>query len=210
MKTEVLLNLLAADARLRVNLGSRLMLGLLSGLACAGALVAALYGLRPDLGQVLLTTTAAKTAVPLIAAVAALAVVRVAARPGAPLRPPMLALAGLIAMIASAFVVISLAKGQEALRAGLGNPMMMMCVTSVMLISTPLLGLLVWALRAGANLWPARSGALAGLAAGAAGVAVYSLACDQDDVLFVIPTYSGAVLMLVIVGALAGQFTLRL
>ncbi len=210
MRTEVLIRLLATDARLRINLGARFGLALVVGVGCAAGLLLARYGLRPGLGQVLMTPTAAKTAVPLLTACAALWAVLMSARPAAPLLPATRALGAVVALIAGSFVVLGIAGGAEGLRRGLGNPMMMMCISAVMLISAPILVALIGGLRSGANLGPARSGALAGLAAAAAWAALYSLACDQDDPLFVIPTYSGAVLMLALVGAFAGQFTLRL
>jgi len=210
MTTDVLIRLLASDARLRTHLGTRIALALLGGAVCALGLLVALFGLRPGLGQVLMTPTAAKTLVPLVTAGAALWTVHLAARPAAPMRPAARTLGAVVALIACGFVVLGILGGAEGLRRGLGNPMMMMCFTSVLLISAPILVPLLGALRSGANLDPARSGALAGIVAGAAGAAIYSLACDQDDALFVIPTYSGAVVALALAGAFVGQFTLRL
>jgi len=210
MTTDVLIRLIATDARLRVRLGARIALALLGG-GCLRA-GAARGPLRSAPGARAGADDAhrGKTFVPLAAAGAALWAVHLAARPAAPMRPAARTLGAVVALIACGFVVLGILGGAEGLRRGLGNPMMMMCFTSVLLISAPILVPLLGALRSGANLDPARSGALAGLVAGAAGAAIYSLACDQDDALFVIPTYSGAVVALALAGAFVGQFTLKL
>ena len=60
-------------------------------------------------------------------------------------------------------------------------------------LAVPLLAAVLWALSAGAPLHPGRTGAAGGLAAGALAAALYSLYCDQDTALFVLPAYGAAI-----------------
>jgi hypothetical protein len=95
------------------------------------------------------------------------------------------------------------------LAASLGKPTLVTCLTTVPSLAIPLLAAVLWALSAGAPLRPGRAGAAAGLAAGALAAALYSLYCDQDEALFVLPAYGVAVLLVTLVGALAGARLLR-
>jgi hypothetical protein len=210
MKTDQLLRLMAADPALRINFDRRIALAFLAGMGFAAAVLLVMFGLRPDLVAALQSPVLAKTALPFAAGIVALGTARACARPGASLRGPVLALGVVISLVAGAYLIGVMVRGPGGIAAGLANPMMGMCLTAVLLLSTPILVLLIWAMRAGANLSPARNGAVAGLASGAAGAALYSVACDQDDVLFVVPAYSAAVLIVIVAGAIAGQFSLRL
>jgi hypothetical protein len=69
--------------------------------------------------------------------------------------------------------------------------------------------LLIWALRKGAPTELRRSGAVAGLVAGAIGATVYSFSCPSDSWLFVFLGYTAAVALCSIVGAQVGPRLLR-
>lgn len=70
-------------------------------------------------------------------------------------------------------------------------------------------GVLVWAIRKAApvNLW--RTGALAGLAAGAVSAGAYALSCTEDSFSFVACWYGSMMLLCAVLGALFGTRLLR-
>jgi hypothetical protein len=147
--------------------------------------------------------------VPLILAALAGALALDLARPEA--RP--VAWAGAVAVVAALLLGGFLsALGDEAsmgLVASLAKPSLVTCLATVPALAVPLLGAVLWALSVGAPTHPGRAGAAGGLAAGALAAALYSLYCDQDAALFVLPAYGAAVLLVTLAGALAGARVLR-
>ena len=84
-----------------------------------------------------------------------------------------------------------------------------LCVFCIPLLAIVPFALLVWALRKGAPTNLRRSGAVAGLVAGAIGATVYSFSCPSDSWLFVFVGYSAALALCSMVGAQVGPRLLR-
>jgi hypothetical protein len=81
----------------------------------------------------------------------------------------------------------------------------MHCTITIPMLAAPVLAALIVALRAGAPLHPALTGALAGAAAAGVGALVYASSCPDDSPLFVATWYPLATLICIGVGALAGR-----
>lgn len=209
MKTDDLIAALAADTLPRLTVGQRLARSLPVAFAVAVALFALMRGVRPDLAAALASDAVLKTFVPLIVAAVAGALALGLARPeGRPVRLT-LALALLGALVLGMFLVALGDDASMGLSASLGKPSLVTCLTTVPALALPLLAAALWSLSAGATASPSRTGAIGGLAAGALAAALYSLHCDQDTALFVIPAYGTAILMVTLAGGVAGLLLLR-
>jgi hypothetical protein len=209
MKTDDLIAALAADTLPRLTVGQRLLRALPAAFAVSLAAFLAFWGLRPDLAQALSSAAVLKTLVPLVLAVLACALALGLARLEA--RPVALAgaVAALVAILLGAFVTALADDASMGLGPSLAKPSLAICLTTVPALAVPLLAAVLWALSAGAPLHAGRAGAAGGLAAGALAAALYSLYCDQDAVLFVLPAYGAAVTLVTLAGALAGARVLR-
>jgi hypothetical protein len=137
----------------------------------------------------------------------ALAAVAAASRPETALRAgwavlPALLLAGGIVM--------------ELVRAGTGDwwfrlmgDRPLACFACVFLLSLPMLGGMLLALRRGAPARPRATGAMAGLAAGGFAAAMYMLHCPEASLLFIAAWHVPAILLTAGLGAWAGGRLLR-
>jgi hypothetical protein len=85
----------------------------------------------------------------------------------------------------------------------------LLCLFCIPFLAIIPFALLIWALRKGAPTDLRRSGAVAGLVAGAIGAIVYSFSCPSDSWLFVFLGYTAAVALCSIVGAQVGPRLLR-
>jgi len=85
----------------------------------------------------------------------------------------------------------------------------MMCLADIIFLSIFPLGAILYALRQGAPMSPAVTGAAAGLLAGALGAALYAMHCMDDSPLFVASWYTLAIGLMALVGLLVGQYVLR-
>ncbi|MCC6001865.1 MAG: DUF1109 family protein [Pararhodobacter sp.] len=204
MKTDDLIAALAADTLPRRTAGQRLVRVLPLALGAALGAFALFWGLRPDLVAALASFAALKTVLPLVlallAGVLALALSDPQAR--APRLAAMLWLFGVCLLIA--FLVAVAGAGLSGLAGALITSSLLICLTSIPLLALPLLGAALWALAAGAPAKPAANGAVAGLAAGGLATGIYSLYCDQDSVLFFLPAYAVAILIVALIGWWAG------
>jgi hypothetical protein len=81
----------------------------------------------------------------------------------------------------------------------------MHCTIMIPTLAAPVLAALIVALRAGAPLHPALTGALAGAAAAGVGALVYASSCPDDSPLFVATWYPLATLICMGVGALVAR-----
>jgi hypothetical protein len=84
-----------------------------------------------------------------------------------------------------------------------------MCLICIPLFATLPLAMLIWVLRKGAPTELARTGAVAGLVAGALGAAAYSLHCPDDSLPFVAIWYAGSILACAAIGKSLGPLLLR-
>jgi hypothetical protein len=83
------------------------------------------------------------------------------------------------------------------------------CLTAVSLASIPILAAMLWAYRILAPTRLPLAGFLAGLSAGAAAAVAYALYCTETTASFLIGSYTPAILVPAIVGALLGSRLLR-
>lgn len=182
MKTRDLVARLASDGSpVERNAVPRLLnRALLQGLAGSTVLLVALYGVRSDMPQLILTTMFwVRLAFPLTIIVAAMKLAERLGRPGARLRLAWFAVALPIAtmLLAAGSVLLATPPGYR-LELVLGTTWRT-TTASVVLLSLPSL---VAMLRAMKQLAPTRlalAGAGAGLLAGAQGWLVYSLYCSE-------------------------------
>jgi hypothetical protein len=84
-----------------------------------------------------------------------------------------------------------------------------LCLFCIPFLAIIPFALVIWAMRMGAPTDLRRSGAVAGLVAGAMGATVYSFSCPSDSWLFVFLGYTAAIALSSIVGAQIGPRLLR-
>lgn len=202
MKTDDLISELAADPapRRRWSLECRLGLAAALGLATVLAIVLAGLGMRPDLGEILLTPTGMLKVIG--ASAIAAAAFRVACRLGRPGMPALCPVSAalilvLVAVAAFAFTAPGAAPGMAA---GVLD-----CSRKIFLLALLPLAASLVALQAGAPTRPAAAGAVAGLLAGGLGAAGFALACPVEDPENVVVGYGVAILLLSTLGAVAGR-----
>lgn len=70
-------------------------------------------------------------------------------------------------------------------------------------------GVLIWALRRGAPTNLRRTGAMAGLVAGAAGASAYAFGCPANSIPFIAIWYGAAIALCTVIGAIVGPRLLR-
>lgn len=83
------------------------------------------------------------------------------------------------------------------------------CLVSIVALSLPVLGALLWALRQLAPTRPAITGAVAGVLAGSLAASVYSLHCTETSLTFFAIWYVGGMALSTGLGALLGSRWLR-
>ncbi|MCX5541061.1 DUF1109 domain-containing protein [Paraburkholderia sp. CNPSo 3076] len=212
MKTRELVTRLASDASpVERNAVPRLLTrALLCGLAGSAALLVALYGVRSDMPELILTTMFwIRLAFPLAIIAAAMELAGRLGRPGARLR-----LAGLAAALPVASML--LAAGSILLATPPGYRLELMLGTTwrtttanVVLLSLPSLAAILRAMKQLAPTRLALAGAGAGLLAGAQGLLVYSLYCSEMAVPFWGVWYVLAIVITTAVGSAAAPHCLR-
>jgi hypothetical protein len=209
MRTNDLIAALAADTTPAPRPGPRLAAALAGGLVVSVLAFALGWGPREGLGGVLSSPLVAKTLIPALLATLALALAVRLIRPGAPTAGRDLALGTTLAALGLWLGAALLVGGPGDLAMALDKPDLWVCLVSVPILSAAPLAGVLWALRSGASTRPALTGAVAGLAAGGLGAALYSLFCVVDMALFVLPASGTAILGVVGLGALAGARWLR-
>ncbi|MCA0202765.1 MAG: DUF1109 domain-containing protein [Proteobacteria bacterium] len=209
MKTDALIAALAADTTPRVAPGARLARVLPVAFVVSGLMLVAFWHVRPDLAQALTSAPVYKTLVPMVLALAALWLARGMARPEARVGAEA-ALVGVLGLGMLAALVYGLSTNSlSEIGALLDTRDFENCLVSVPVLAALPLGGALWALKAGAPRNPALAGAAAGLLAGGLGAAVYSLHCPHDPLMYFLPAYGGAMLIVVALGALIGGRVLR-
>ena len=83
------------------------------------------------------------------------------------------------------------------------------CLTTIPLMSLPLLAAALFGLRQGAPTRPAVAGAIAGLLSAGMAATLYASHCSDDSPLFVATWYTIATALVAAIGALAGSRVLR-
>lgn len=210
MRTQDLIDTLAADLKPQKPFSAALAPALAIGFAATAAVFLAMLGPRPDLvGALESARFLAKPTVALLLAGAALGLTTRLARPGAAAAGWGLALlaAPVVAILFSA-IELSVLPASAWSTAWLGENALV-CLVAVPALAMPTLAGLVYALRRGAPLRPRVAGAVAGLASAGLAASLYATYCPDDSPLFVATWYTGAALITAGIGALAGKRWLR-
>ncbi|MBN2760833.1 MAG: DUF1109 domain-containing protein [Rhodobacteraceae bacterium] len=209
MKTDDLIAALAADTLPQPKVASQLLRALPVATGLSLLALAVFWGVRPDLLVALSSYAVLKTLVPLALAALAGALALAQVHPATPQKARGAVLLVMIALTVTVLIATLMRDGQGALVAALSTPSALVCLLSIPVLATPVLAATLWALSSGAPMRPRLTGAVAGLVAGGFAASIYSLYCDKDMVLFVIPAYSTAIAAVVLAGAVIGPRLLR-
>lgn len=210
MKTDDLIRAIAADDHRARGVDALLpalvpVVGLISGAAFLGSM-----GMRADLAAALDDPNVLlKQAFPVILALGALAFCLRLARPAAPVGASVLGLALVPAALLVAVVVEARRLPQTEWASALMGHSSLVCVSSISIVSLPILAVSLWTMRRGATLRPALAGAAAGLLSGATATAAYAFYCIEDSPFFYACWYVAAIAAVTAIGALAGSRLLR-
>lgn len=212
MKTDELIQLLATDAGPvpAQAIERRFALACLAGMAGAGGLMVAVFGVRHDLAQTLvLPMFWTKLVFAAALAMAGLALLRRMARPG-------MAVGRAVALVAVPPLVLWAMAGGALSQADPGERMALVlgstwrtCPFNIALLSVPAFIAGFWALRGAAPTQLAWAGAGAGLLAGALGALVYALHCPEMASPFIAVWYLAGMALPTAVGAVLGPRLLR-
>lgn len=207
MRTSELIAALAADPVPEpVRLERRVAAALAIGFAASVALYFLLLGPRPDIAAAANTMRFWLKFVDSFAfALPSLLLTLRLARPDAKPRTLALWLIAPFVLLAGGVVVELLVVPQSAWMSRLMGTTALHCTITIPILSAPILAGLIVALRAGAPLHPALTGAMAGAASAGVGALVYASSCPGDSPLFVASWYPLATLICMGVGALAGR-----
>jgi hypothetical protein len=211
MRTDDLIRAISADAARRSPpLGAVWWVAVVLALVAAAVAFFAMLGPRTDIAAAAETPRFLfKFVVTGLMAASAFALLRLLARPGAPVSraAPFLALAPLLLAVA---VVVEFALVPPAdYTARLVGTNIAVCLFFIPVIGAVPLAVFVGVLRYGAPTRPALAGAVAGLAAGGLAATFYAAHCTDDSPFFVATWYSLAIAGLACVGALAAPLVAR-
>jgi hypothetical protein len=211
METEQLIRTLAADNPTRERpVGSVLALALLAAAPVSVIMFMMALGVRPDVMTAMHNPFFdLKFVVTLALAISAIVVGLHLSRPEASIKGW-----GWLLLIPAGIIAAGIA-GEMMMPQRL--PMMTrlvgnnsrVCMTSIPLLSLPLLAGALVALRHGAPARPALAGAMAGLISAGLAATLYASHCTDDSPLFVATWYPIATAMVTAVGALIGAKVLR-
>jgi len=207
VKTSEFIAALAADPipesiRLERRVAAAIVLGLIVSLA----IYALMLGPRPDIAAAARTVRFNLKFIDAFAfALPSLLLALRLARPDAKPRALALWLIAPFILLAAGVVVELSVIPQSAWMSRLVGENAMHCTVTIPLLAAPVLAALVVALRAGAPLHAALTGAMAGAAAAGVGALVYASSCPDDSPLFVATWYPLATLICMGAGALAGR-----
>ena len=211
MKTDELISLLAADpAPAPDTVIRRFTVALAAGIAGAFLLMVATHGVRADLAQ---ATGEAMFWGKLIfagsLAFAALVATQRLGHPGVHLGRVRLALAApvLVLWLIAILVLVAAAPAQRS-HLILGETWST-CAFSIAMISLPLFGATLWALRGLAPTQLALAGASSGLLAGSLSTMVYALHCPESGAPFIALWYVLGIAIPTLAGAMLGPRVLR-
>jgi hypothetical protein len=211
MRTDDLIRTIAADhATHRASVERWLSLSVFAALVVSAILFAAILGPRSDIARVagefgflfkfIVTLTLGITA--------AILVLRLA-RPAADTKIPALALLAAPVMLGIAVLAEYAAVDPAVRTMKLLGSTRASCLTFIPLLSAPILAAALVALRHGAPMRPALTGAVAGLLAGGFGAAIYAAYCVEDSPFFLATWYTLAIMGVAVVGGLIGARILR-
>jgi hypothetical protein len=131
------------------------------------------------------------------------------ARPGDPGRQPLIPIGLLFLAMLVAGAVVLLLTDSASWGGMIFGPQWAACLICIPLFAIAPFAALVWALRKGAPTGLARTGAIAGLLAGALGAAIFALHHPGGSIPFVILWYGGPIVLCALAGAILGPRLLR-
>ena len=212
MKTDELINMLGTNlepvkgGQLRTTLMIALGVGAVAAfclmLVIFGLPAAALVGEYSGLKVLVLAFTLG------LAAAGASFLIK-SARPGEPGRKPLI-LIGLLLFAALSAGLVALILAHPAAWVGMVfGPQWAACLICIPLLAAAPFASLVWALRKGAPTNLMRTGAVAGLVAGALGATVFAFHHATGSIPFIAFWYGGPILVCAVVGAILGPRLLR-
>ena len=212
MKTEELIDVLATNLEpiKGGELRNTVMIALAVGTVAALCLVLAMFGLPAA------APTGAFSGLKLLAlaftlglVVAGASLLIRSARPGEPGRK-LLVLIGLLFLATFLAALVTLVLADPAAWGGMVfGPQWAACLVCIHLFAVAPFASLVWALRRGAPTNLVRTGAIAGLVAGALGAAFFAIRHSGGSIPFIAFWYAGPILACAVVGALLGPRLLR-
>lgn len=207
MKTSEFIAALAADPVPEpVRLGRRVAAAIALGLVVSLTIFALLTEPRPDIAEAARTPRFLLKFVDAFAfALPSLLLTLRLVRPDA--RPDAIALwliAPFVLLGAGVIVELTVVPQDEWLIRLIGDNSMH-CMGMIPTLAAPILAGLIIALRPGAPLHPALTGAMAGAASAGIAALIYAPSCADDSPLFVATWYPLATLVCIGVGALAGR-----
>jgi hypothetical protein len=211
METDQLIRTLAADNAHRARpVGFVLTLALLLAAPVSVAIFLAELGLRPDIMTAMRDPFFdLKFAVTLALAVSAIAISLHLSRPEASLRGWAWLLLIPIGLLVAGILTEMMMPQRLPMTTRLIGSNAWICLTSIPLMSLPLLVAALIGLRHGAPARPAIAGAVAGLLSAGFAATLYASHCTDDSPLFVATWYTIATALVTALGALVGPRVLR-
>lgn len=213
MRTDDLISALAEDYASQPSpepLGRTLAVAIVAGVAIAAALFCIMLSVRPDIVSALGTWRFdMKCADTIVLAIVATWVASRLSRPATNPRSATRALVvpAFLLLGAVIYELVTIPASAWLPRAmGMNG---LICLANIIVLSLVPLCAVLYALRQGAPMSPAFTGAAAGLLAGALGATVYAAHCMDDSPLFVAIWYTLAIGFMALVGLLVGQYVLR-
>lgn len=208
MKTDDLLTLLQQDGLREPRSGQVLRRWLVPALVASAAFVVFIYGLRFPVQKTLLTPEIApKFYLPLILGVIATPFALKLARPLGRVRLGWVWIFPVIGVLLLGYAYLTTPDAQRMM--DFRGKTILPCLISIPMLSVPALAAFLVSLRQGAVMAPGRAGAVAGLAAGGLGAAIYALHCIEDSPLFYVTWYGLGIGVVVLAGSLLGRKFLR-
>lgn len=211
MKTDDLIRALAADQkRPGPPPALALLLAAAGGLAISAILFALWVGLRPGLGELLISLPFMLKPLEMLLLVAAsAAMVLRLVTPGRSARAAALVAAAVPAIMIAALAAELMLVPRSEWLTRLAGVHWYICVMNMVLLALPMLAAILFGLRFGAPTRPSLAGAAAGLLSGALSATLYISHCPDDSPIFVAAWFTLAIAIMTGLGALLGARLLR-
>jgi hypothetical protein len=212
MKTDELINMLGTNLEpvKGGELRNALMIALAVGAAAASCLMLAIFGLpAAALGSDYSGPKVLALAFTLGLVFAGASFLIGSARPGEPGRKPLILISVLFFGLISAGGAALVLAHPAAWSGMIFGPQWAACLICIPLFAVAPFASLIWALRKGAPTNLMRTGAIAGLVAGALGAAVFAFHHPGGSIPFIALWYGGSILLCALVGAILGSRLLR-
>jgi len=212
MKTDELINMLGTNLEpvKGGELRNALMIALAAGAAAASCLMLAIFGLPA--GALVSDYSGPKVlalAFTLGSVFAGASFLIRSARPGDPGRKPLMLISVLFFALISVAGATFVLTHPAAWSGMIFGPQWAACLICIPLFAVAPFASLIWALRKGAPTNLMRTGAIAGLVAGALGAAIFAFHHPGGSIPFIALWYGGSILLCALVGALLGSRLLR-